>query len=477
MKITTTSLPADLSSVASDALLVLCSPAATAAAVGGKLSKLIATLKAELDFPDSEGGVVTLHNPQGFAAKRLILVNSETKDLRQLLKHLQTGMMAARATAAKQVSVAVFDAAWTELAVRAFEQATYRYKVTKEHKDPLLLSALQLLLPAKTSKDVVVRAEAVAHGVRMTKSLGDLPPNLCTPTHLAKTAQSIGKSYKIDVKVLERKQIEALRMGAFLSVTQGSAQPPKFIIMEYRGAAKKGAPHVLVGKGITFDSGGISLKPGAGMDEMKYDMCGAATVLGVFEALGRLQPKVNVVGLIATCENMPSGTATRPGDVVTTMSGQTVEILNTDAEGRLILCDALTYSERYKPQSVVDIATLTGACVIALGGVNSGLFTKHDKLAEQLLQASKNAADPCWRMPLEEEYNELLNSRFADVANIGGREAGSVTAACYLHRFAKNLHWAHLDIAGTAWLSSAANKGATGRPVPLLLNYLLSQTA
>jgi leucyl aminopeptidase len=272
------------------------------------------------------------------------------------------------------------------------------------------------------------------------------------------------------------KEVAKLGMGAFLAVAQGSAEPLRFIVMRYNGAAASQAPVVLVGKGITFDTGGISIKPAAEMDEMKYDMGGAASVLGVFKALGELKPAINVVGLIPATENMPDGMAVKPGDVVTSMSGQTIEILNTDAEGRLVLCDALTYAERFKPQSVIDIATLTGACVIALGAVRTGLFSSHDGLAYQLQQAGETSGDTCWRMPLDDDYAEGLKSRFADVANVAGRAAGSVTAAKFLERFAKSFTWAHLDIAGTAWRSGAA-KGATGRPVGLLLQYLTSLAA
>jgi leucyl aminopeptidase len=310
----------------------------------------------------------------------------------------------------------------------------------------------------------------------MTKDLGNLPGNHCTPTTLAETAKDIGRKFKFKVDVLERKQLETLKMGSFLSVTRGSAEAPKFIVMEYRGGPEKQAPVVLVGKGITFDSGGISLKPGEAMDEMKYDMCGAGTVLGTMQAIAGLKLKLNVVGIIASCENMPSGTATKPGDIVTSMSGQTIEILNTDAEGRLILCDALTYAERFKPAAVVDIATLTGACVVALGAVNTGLFSPNDALAAQLEQAGRQTLDPAWRMPVEEEYQELLKSNFADMANIGGRYGGAITAACFLARFTRKYDWAHLDIAGTAWKSGPA-KGATGRPVPMLVEFLKGRAA
>ena len=328
--------------------------------------------------------------------------------------------------------------------------------------------------PKPTQKQQVTQAIAIAQGVALTKQLGNLPANYATPTHLGDVAKKLGKDYDFKVQVLERKQIAALKMNSFLSVAKGSTEPPRFIIIEYKGAGAKEAPTVLVGKGITFDSGGISLKPGLGMDEMKYDMCGAASLLGTFKTLGELKPKINVVGLIATCENMPAGNANKPGDVVTSMAGITIEVLNTDAEGRLILCDALTYAERYKPSAVVDMATLTGACVVALGHHHSGLFTNDDSLADEIQNAGKTQQDTAWRMPLDSEYSEQLKSNFADLANIGGMPAGSVTAACFLSKFAEKYPWAHIDIAGTAW-KSGANKGATGRPVPLLSQFLLNR--
>jgi leucyl aminopeptidase len=293
---------------------------------------------------------------------------------------------------------------------------------------------------------------------------------------LGDEAKRLGDEFGLSVQVLDRKAIEKLGMGSFLSVTRGSEEPPRFIVMEYKGAGKKDAPIVLVGKGITFDTGGISLKPPADMDEMKFDMCGAASVFGTMRAIAELKPKVNLVGLIPTCENMPSGTATKPGDVVTSMSGQTIEVLNTDAEGRLILCDALTYAERFKPAAVVDIATLTGACIIALGHHHAGLFASDDGLAAELLLASQTAVDPCWRLPLDEEYDEGLKSNFADMANVGSRAAGAVTAAKFLQRYTSKFAWAHLDIAGVSHRSGAA-KGATGRPVGLLTHFVLARAA
>jgi leucyl aminopeptidase len=318
---------------------------------------------------------------------------------------------------------------------------------------------------------------ALANGMDLTKRLGNLPGNICTPTFLAEQARKLGREYKLGIEVVDRRGIERLKMGSFLSVAKGSAQEPRLIVFKYNGGAKSGkgaAPIALVGKGITFDSGGISLKPGAAMDEMKFDMCGAATVFGTMRAAAELKLTLNLIGVVVTCENMPSSTASKPGDIVTSMSGQTVEVLNTDAEGRLILNDALTFVSRFKPSTVIDIATLTGACVVALGAVNSGLFTEDDDLARALIGAGRTMNDYAWRLPLDDEYQEQLKSNFADMANIGTPGAGAVIAACFLQRFAKGYKWAHLDIAGTAWKGGSA-KGASGRPVPLLTQFLIEQ--
>jgi len=376
------------------------------------------------------------------------------------------------------------DADWAQrTTVLALRESVYRADTLKSKKEESRSGVSKVTLAVDDSqlaaaRKTVSQAVALANGMDLSKTLGNLPPNICTPTYLASTAKQLAKQFKLGVEVLDRKQLEALKMGSFLSVTQGSDQPPKFIILRHMGGKAKEAPVVLVGKGITFDTGGISLKPGSGMDEMKYDMCGAASVLGTFRAIAEMDLNLNVIGVIPTCENMPSGRATRPGDIVTSMSGQTIEILNTDAEGRLILCDALTYVERFKPACVVDIATLTGACVTALGHHNTGLFTRHDSthdaLADELLAAGKSANDTAWRMPIEEAYQEQLKSNFADIANIGGPPGGSITAACFLERFTRKYSWAHLDIAGTAWKSGAA-KGATGRPVPLLTTFLMER--
>jgi leucyl aminopeptidase len=332
---------------------------------------------------------------------------------------------------------------------------------------------------ATGAKQHLANSVAIAHGSNLTRELGNLPGNYCTPTHLANTAKKLAQDYKLEVEILDRKQIEALKMGSFLSVSNGSDEPPKFIVIKHMGGKAKEAPVVLVGKGITFDSGGISLKPGANMDEMKYDMGGAGSVLGTMRAVAELELKANVIGVIASCENMPNGRATKPGDIVTSMAGLTIEVLNTDAEGRLILCDALTYVERFNPAVVIDIATLTGACVVALGSHNSGLFTRHDEahdqLANALLAAGKATNDTAWRMPVEEAYHDQLKSNFADLANIGTPGGGSVVAAAFLERFTRKYTWAHLDIAGTSWKSGSA-KSASGRPVPLLARFLIDRT-
>jgi leucyl aminopeptidase len=379
-----------------------------------------------------------------------------------------------------ELAVKDHDAAWrARHAALAAGEALYRFDAMKSKKSPpRALKSVVFALARKAGEAAAARGtaegRAIAAGVALARDLGNLPGNVCTPTYLAREAEKLAREWKLAAKVLERREMEKLGMGSLLSVARGSREPPKFIELRYSGAAKSVKPVVLVGKGITFDTGGISIKPAAEMDEMKFDMCGAASVLGAFRAIAELRPKLNLVGLVPTTENMPGGAASKPGDIVTSMSGQTIEILNTDAEGRLILCDALTYAERFAPAAVVDIATLTGACVIALGHVASGLFANRDTLADELVAAGRASWDRAWHMPLWEDYQEQLKSPFADFANIGGRPAGSVTAACFLSRFAGKYPWAHLDVAGTAW-TSGKNKGATGRPVPLLTTFLLGR--
>ncbi|MDY7559129.1 leucyl aminopeptidase [Pseudomonas sp. 10B1] len=365
------------------------------------------------------------------------------------------------------------------LLVETLADGEYVFDRFKSQKaEPRALKKITLLTSKTTQADTeraATHAAAIATGIAFTRDLGNLPPNICHPSYLAEEAKSLGKEHKnLKVEIHDEKKLKELGMGAFLAVSIGSDQPPRLIVMNYQGGKKTDKPYVLVGKGITFDTGGISIKPAAGMDEMKFDMCGAASVFGTLRAVLELKLPINLVCLLACAENMPSGSATRPGDIVSTMSGQTVEILNTDAEGRLVLCDTLTYAERFKPQAVIDIATLTGACVVALGGHTSGLMGNNDELIEQLLDAGKQADDRAWQLPLFDEYQEQLDSPFADIANIGGPKGGTITAGCFLSRFAKAYNWAHLDIAGTAWLSGK-DKGATGRPVPLLTQYLLDR--
>ena len=321
----------------------------------------------------------------------------------------------------------------------------------------------------------VREGEAISSGVQLARDLANLPGNICTPSYLAEQARKLQRSHQLKVSILSEPQMRSLKMGSLLSVTRGSREPAKLIIMEYRGGAKHSPPVALVGKGLTFDAGGISLKPAGKMDEMKYDMCGGASVFGTLLATAKLKLPLNVIGIVPSCENLPDGAANKPGDIVKSMSGQTIEILNTDAEGRLILCDALTYAKRFKPDVVIDIATLTGACVIALGDPASGLFSNNEQLAKGLLEAGESSGDRAWRLPLWKQYQKQLNSPFADIANIGGRGGGAITAACFLSRFTDNLNWAHLDIAGTAY-HSGNNKGATGRPVGLLTQFLIQRS-
>jgi leucyl aminopeptidase len=379
-----------------------------------------------------------------------------------------------------EAPVAGRDAAWKlRTQVLLGRQLAYRFEQLKSRRETQPVRPKRVVLPVSGEVSgasvVVAQATAIANGVDMARDLGNLPANHCTPGFLADTAKKMARELGLKAEVLGVRQMQALKMGALLSVAQGSEQPAKLIVLRYQGAGARQAPIALVGKGITFDTGGISLKPAPEMDEMKFDMCGAASVLGAMRAAAEMKLKINLVVVVPATENMPSGRATKPGDVVASMSGQTVEVLNTDAEGRLVLCDALTYVQRFAPSTVIDVATLTGACVIALGHHHSGLFSPNDALAAELLQAGSDIGDTCWRMPLDDEYQEQLKSPFADMANIGGRPAGSVTAACFLSRFAKGYDWAHLDIAGTAW-KSGQNKGASGRPVPLLAHFLMARS-
>lgn len=443
---------------------------------------------------DMEGKARTtllLHKVPGTLCERVLLVGlGKEKDFRE------KEFCAAVRTAIKTLNeTGAFDASFflTELAVKKRSlawrvrqttiialDATYKFDQFKSKKDEVRRPLRKLTLGVERRNELTLSDEAlnqgiaIAEGMALAKTLGNLPPNICHPTYLAEQAQAMAKEFSLGCEILETAEMETLGMHSLLAVARGAHQPPKLIVLTYKGSKASEKPVVLVGKGVTFDTGGISLKPAAEMDEMKYDMCGAAGVLGTMQAVARMQLPINLIVIVPATENMPGGNATRPGDIVTSMSGQTIEILNTDAEGRLILCDALTYAERFEPDTVIDVATLTGACVVALGGVASGLFANKDSLARDLLDAGDEAHDRAWHMPLWDDYQELLKSPFADMGNIGGRWGGAITAACFLSRFTKKYDWAHLDIAGTAW-KSGADKGATGRPVPLLTHYLMQR--
>lgn len=443
------------------------------------------------DMEGKSGSTLLLHNVPGTLCDRVLLVGlGKEKEFRE-----KEFAGAVRVAVKTLNETGAFDASFflTEIAVKkrsigwrvrqtviAALEATYRFDNFKSKKDEVRRPLRKLTLAVERRNELAPAEEAlqqglaISEGVAFARNLGNTPPNVCNPSWLAAEASAMAKEFKLGCQVLEAADMEKLGMYSLLSVARGSHQPPKLIVLTYKGSKATEKPIVLVGKGITFDTGGISLKPAAEMDEMKYDMCGAAGVLGTMKAVARMGLPINLTVLVPTTENMPGGNATRPGDIVTSMSGQTIEILNTDAEGRLILCDALTYAERFEPETVIDVATLTGACVVALGQVASGLFANKDGLARDLIEAGDESHDRAWHMPLWDDYQELLKSPFADMANIGGRYAGAVTAACFLSRFTKKYEWAHIDIAGTAW-KSGADKGATGRPVPLLTHYLLQR--
>ena len=450
--------------------------------------QLTAALKRG-DMEGKAGTTLMLHQVPRVSAARVLLVglgrerefddgkyrSAVTKAIAALK---QTGVT--DAVLCLSAGVKQRDIAWraAQAAIAASDAAYHFDRMKSKREQARGVRHLTLLVgersELKAGQSGLKQGAAIAHGMSLAKDLGNLPGNVCTPAYLADAARTLARQYKLGVQVLERKDMEKLGMGSLLSVARGSDEPPKLIVLKYEGGPRGQKPYALVGKGVTFDTGGISLKPAPEMDEMKFDMCGAASVLGTLRAVAELKLPINVIGIVPATENMPGGSATKPGDIVTSMSGLTVEILNTDAEGRLILCDALTYAERFEPQAVVDIATLTGACVIALGHVASGLFANDDALAQELLAAGQTTHDRAWHLPLWDDYQEHLKSNFADVANIGGPNGGSVIAACFLSRFATGEKWAHLDIAGTAWDQGPA-KGATGRPVGLLVRYLLAQ--
>ncbi|WP_312340985.1 leucyl aminopeptidase [Stutzerimonas nitrititolerans] len=463
----------------------------TAQSVDAASAGAIATVLKRGDLQGKPGQTLLLQQLSGIKAERVLLVGTgkaDELDNRQWRKVVTAVTGALKNLGGNDAALALQDVqikgrdayARTRILVEVLAGGQYVFDRFKSKKaDARPLSRITLLSDKAEQAQVeqaANHAQAITTGMNFARDLGNLPPNVCHPSYIAEQARQLGKDFKgLKIEVLDEKKLRELGAGSFLAVSQGSDQPGCIVVMQYNGGKKGEQPYALVGKGITFDTGGISLKPGLGMDEMKYDMCGAASVLGTFRAALELQLPINLVGVLACAENMPSGGATRPGDIVTTLSGQTVEILNTDAEGRLVLCDALTYVERFKPRAVIDVATLTGACIVALGSQTSGLMSNDEELARQLLGAGQNADDRAWQLPLFDEYQEQLDSPFADIANIGGPKAGTITAACFLSRFTKAYAWAHLDIAGTAWISGGKEKGATGRPVPLLTQYLLDR--
>ena len=461
----------------SEVLIVLISDQFQAAK--DPVSLLIEKAIKAKDFSSKTGKVLHAYAAPGVSATKLVFLGvgaAKAVDMRSAMTGLTASLKAAETKKLTVVSPESLSESSMQALLVALAEGTYVYGTTKSKPATRALTQVNLGLPSVnlSLQNALKATVGMIQGIEFAKEWANRPANHATPTMLAKAAMALAKSGAMSCEVLGPKEVAKLGMGSFMAVAQGSAEPLRFIVLKYQGGAKSEAPTVLVGKGITFDTGGISIKPAGQMDEMKFDMGGAASVLGIFKSLSAIKPQINVIGLIPACENMPDGLAVKPGDVVTSMSGQTIEILNTDAEGRLILCDALTYAERFKPHAVIDIATLTGACVIALGAVRSGMFATEDPLAEALLKAGDEAMDLCWRMPLDDEYADSLKSNFADVANVGGREGGAITAAKFLHRFTKKYPWAHLDIAGTAW-KGGGSKGATGRPVGLLLHYLLSQ--
>jgi leucyl aminopeptidase len=445
------------------------------------------------DMEGKAGTTLLLHKVPGMEADRVLLVGlGKEREFRET--EYRNAIAAAVRTLNEtggfdgtlyltELAVKKRDVAWrVRQAVMTAEETLYRFDQMKSKKDevrrPLrkLTFCVERRSELAAAEQALLEGQAIAAGMQTMKNLANLPGNVCTPTYLAEQARALASEHGLEAEVLGREEMERLGMNALLAVAKGSNEPPQFIIVKYRGGKASDKPIVLVGKGVTFDTGGISLKPPQDMDEMKFDMSGAASVLATIKAAALMKLPLNVIAVVPTVENMPGGNATRPGDIVTSLSGQTIEILNTDAEGRLILCDALTYVERFEPECVIDVATLTGACVIALGHVASGLMANHDGLARELLEAGNAAWDRAWQLPLFEDYQEQLKSNFADFGNIGGRPAGTITAACFLSRFTKKYDWAHLDIAGTAY-KSGKEKGSTGRPVPLLTHFLLERAA
>jgi len=463
---------------------------ASASLINNSTQGLINKILSRGDISGKNGETVLINAIPDSSIERILLVGlGENKPLsgKNYRKALLAAINSLKKTQIKSVVCSLAecdviggDRQWkTRQIIEVFNDAAYQFTAYKSNKETdSKVEKISITAPKTElvfAQTGLTQGKAIAEGINLTKLLADLPGNICTPAYLAQQAFELGKKYpSFDISVLEESDMEKLGMGALLSVSRGSRQPAKLITLDYRGGEKNGKPIVLIGKGLTFDAGGISLKQAPGMDEMKYDMCGGATVLGTLLAAAQMQLPLNIIGLIPASENMPDGDANKPGDILTSMSGKTIEVLNTDAEGRLLLCDTLTYAERYNPDVVIDMATLTGACLVALGRVPSGLLGNNDTLCNDLLAASETANDSLWRLPLWEEYQEQLKSNFADMANVGGKDAGTITAACFLSQFAENFHWAHLDIAGTAW-RTGPTKGATGRPVPLLSQYLINR--
>ena len=459
----------------------------------GSLSKILETG----DLGSDLSSTLLLHHLPNIKTPRILLVHAgETagmdnsgfiKFVKSIAQSIKSLKISDSHLFLDGITVKQHDANWIgQQLASQFESVFYRFDEckSKSDKDQDSQKGIEEII-VHTSTDIedlllqgLTKGSAIAEGQTLCKNLGNRPGNICTPTQIADEAEEMGKNHpKLEVSVIDESEMEQLGMGALLSVSRGSEQPAKLIVMKHLNGAQDDAPYLFVGKGITFDTGGISIKPGPAMDEMKYDMCGAASVIGLMKTVSLLDLPLNIVGILTCAENMPSGVATKPGDIVTTYSGKTVEILNTDAEGRLVLCDALSYGlEKFNPQITVDIATLTGACVMALGSHVSGLFSQDDELAEELLQAGTYGHDRAWRLPLWDEYQEQLDSNFADMANIGSRMAGATTAACFLSRFTTGFRWAHIDIAGTAW-NQGKNKGATGRPIQLLTQFLLNRAS
>ena len=456
---------------------------------GGELVKLI----RRFEMSGAVGDTLVLNNLADIAAERVLLVGCGKKTTMQAsqyrrltsaaMQKVSDGGFKDATVCLAELDVADRDVYWkvrqvvetTRDCVYRFDQLKSKASSTKPPKLRRLICAIASQKDKRRADEGMRHGIGISDGVDLARDLGNLPGNICTPTYLATRARQMARSHKsIKVRVLGEAEMKRLGMGSLLSVSRGSQEPARLITLEYRGSRAKKRPAVLIGKGVTFDSGGISIKPAAAMDEMKFDMCGAASVMGALEMAARLALPVNLVGIVAATENLPSSNASKPGDIYTSMSGQSIEVLNTDAEGRLVLCDALTYASRFEPDVVVDIATLTGACVIALGAHAAGLFANNERLAEELIRAGEFSHDRVWRLPLWDEYADALKSNFADVANVGGREAGAITAASFLSRFARDYRWAHLDIAGVAW-RGGKNKGATGRPVRLLSQFLLDR--